>query len=204
MKLSAKEGIETSTNFCPPPSCLTLRWQPCLWKHVRLSEGTPTGTRRQPTAAILFYLFLRRQSRHGSPTPSGVTQFNHVRFSSSTSDSPYGGTAPSFEVGHTSLKTRCRNLALELICSMSVSEITSLYLLGRNIWAGAASSPLTVRTTVGPKRVVRRLALRMRYLRFTSSSDRDNRIARDPIKFLGEIHYGSERKASYRSHVRDK
>ena len=34
--------------------------------------------------------------------------------------------------------------------------------------------------------------------------DRDSRSARDPIKFLGEIHYGSERKASYRSHVRDK
>jgi hypothetical protein len=66
-----------------------------LWKHLSLSEGTPTGTRRQPTAAILFYLFLRRQSRHGSPAPSCVAHCNHVRFSSGTSASPYDGNAPS-------------------------------------------------------------------------------------------------------------
>ena len=54
---------------------------------------------------------------------------------------------------------------------MSVSENTSLYLRGWNTWTGAASSYLTVRITVWPHRVVRRLACRMRYLRFSSNSD---------------------------------
>ena len=48
--------------------------------------------------------------------------------------------------------------------------MTSLYLLGRNVWAGAAPSPLIVSTKVGPNIVVSLLARRMRYLRFRSNS----------------------------------
>ena len=82
-----------------------------------------------------------------------------------------------FVVGHMTLKMRCRNTALELICSMSVSVNTSLYLLGRNIWTGAAPSSLTERITVGPKRVINRFARRMRYLRFTSNSETETVVS---------------------------
>jgi len=34
--------------------------------------------------------------------------------------------------------------------------------------------------------------------------DRDSRFKRDPLKLLVQVHYGSERKASYRTHVRGK
>ena len=76
---------------------------------------------------------------------------------------------------HTPLKTGCINTAFELICSMSVSVNTSLYLLGKNTFTGAASALLIVRTTV--ERVVRRLALRMQYLRFTSNSDTETVVS---------------------------
>ena len=108
-------------------------------------------------------------------------------------------------MGHTPLKMRCRNTALELICSMSVSVITSLYILGRKICAGASSSTLTVRITGGvrtcsqfhgPENAIFTVKLQ--------DYDRDSRFARDPFKFVGEVHYGSERRASYRWHVHDK
>jgi len=60
---------------------------------------------------------------------------------------------------------------------MSVSVNTSLYILGRNIWSGAAPPSLTVRITVGPKRLVSRLALRMLYLRFTSNSEKETVVS---------------------------
>ena len=53
------------------------------WNPVRLSSGTPTSTRRQVTATIFFYLFLRRHIRHGSSAPSCFALLT-TRFSSGT------------------------------------------------------------------------------------------------------------------------
>jgi hypothetical protein len=73
LKKEAKGNIETA-----PISdrrhmfYLFLRLQLCyaLWKSARLYSGTPTRNRRQATAAIFFYLSLRRNICYGSSAPS--------------------------------------------------------------------------------------------------------------------------------------
>ena len=66
---------------------------------------------------------------------------------------------------------------------------------------------LIVSSTLGPNIVV---SLRPQNAIITIEvqlGDKNNLIARDPLKLLGQIHYVSERKASYRSrgysHVRE-
>ena len=99
---------------------------------------------------------------------------------------------------------RCRNTALELICSMSVSVNTTLYLLGRNTWVGAASSPFTVRITEGPKCVGSRLTMRMRYLRFTSRSETETVISHvNPSNFWVRSIMALKERQVIRSHVSD-
>jgi len=87
---------------------------------------------------------------------------------------------------------------------MSVSVITSLYILGMNIWVCATISSLIVRTSfaetcslsLGPENAIFTVQVQF--------SNRDILFTLDPLKILCEVHHGSERKASYRSHVRDK
>ena len=82
---------------------------------------------------------------------------------------------------------------MELICAVSVSVMTSLYLLGRNIWVGVASASLIVSTTVEPNLVVSLLARTMRYLRMRYNSVTEIVVSHaTPLKILGQIYYVSE------------
>jgi len=106
--------------------------------------------------------------------------------------------------GAYALEDGIANTTFELICSMSVFIKTSLYLLGRNIWTGAASSPLTVRITVWPKRVVSRLAWRMRYLRFKSKSETEAVPSHvTPSNFWMRSIMALKERQIIRTHVRD-
>ena len=66
------------------------------------------------------------------------------------------------------LQTRFKQTALELILSISSSEMTALYRFGRKIWTLLVSEPRIDNNTVGPYLVVLLLAWKIGYNLFIS------------------------------------